>query len=228
MSEQNYLTPAQIAAATADASVAKAALGPLRQLVLAILAGAYIAFASEGSNMAAFNLLASPQTYGLGKALAGVVFGTGLMLVIAAGGELFTGNALMLTGVFERRITAGSMLRNWLVVYAGKFVGSMLVVHMMIAAGLFNRREGLSGGWQIPLAAHKTQTAAAQIEITTVDVGVDAVRIAPDVRFDQSGRQAGQIPFSSPAQLTIEPSTVPGSVAVLQQRRTLAAALGYR
>ena len=73
----------------------KAKAGWVRQIVLAFWAGAFIAFAAEGSNMAAFNLLARPETYGLGKCLAGTIFPVGLMLVMLTGAELFTGNTLM-------------------------------------------------------------------------------------------------------------------------------------
>ena len=97
--EKAYLTPKEIVAATIETGIKKVKTKPLNQFILGILAGAFIAFASEGSNMAAFNLFAKPETYGLGKALAGVVFATGLMLVIIAGGELFTGNTLITIGV---------------------------------------------------------------------------------------------------------------------------------
>ena len=86
-------------------------------LILSFLAGAFIAFAAEGSNMAAFNLLAEYSTYGLGRVLAGAVFGTGLMLVVLAGGELFTGNTLILAAVCDRKVKTVRMLRNWAIVY---------------------------------------------------------------------------------------------------------------
>ena len=156
MSELNCLSPAEIAAATVQTSVKKVGLGPLRQFVLGILAGVFIAFASEGSNMAAFNLLANPQTYGMGKALAGAIFGTGLMLVVLAGGELFTGNTLMLAGVLDRRIRLRQMLQNWLFVYLGNLVGSLLIAHMMVTSGLFNSGDNLLGGMTIKIAAYKT------------------------------------------------------------------------
>lgn len=156
MTENSALPPAEIAAAVVQTSVAKATLGPLRQFILGILAGVFIAFASEGSNMAAFNLLASPSTYGLGKALAGAIFGTGLMLVVLAGGELFTGNTLMLAGVLDKRIRLGQMLQNWLFVYVGNLAGSLLIAHMMVASGLFNSGDSLLGGMTIKIAAYKT------------------------------------------------------------------------
>jgi Formate/nitrite family of transporters len=76
-------------------SEAKANSSALRLIILGILAGAYIAFAAEASTMAAYNLLADSATYGLGRALSGVVFAGGLIFCVIAGAELFTGNTLM-------------------------------------------------------------------------------------------------------------------------------------
>lgn len=151
----NYLPPAAIAAYTSDVGVKKAALSSVLQFVLGILAGAFIAFASEGSNMAAFNLLADPDTYGLGRCLAGVVFPTGLMLVVLAGGELFTGNTLMSITLVQRRITLRSMLANWFWVYLGNFVGSLMLAYMMTESGLFKSGGGLLGGVTISIASGK-------------------------------------------------------------------------
>ena len=156
MNGQLLLAPAEIAAATLQNGLKKVNLDPVRQILLGILAGAFIAFASEGSNMAAFNLLAEPATYGLGKALAGAVFGTGLMLVVLAGGELFTGNALIMVGVLNRKISVGQMLKNWFFVYIGNFIGSLLIAYMMVHSGLFNSGANLLGGMTIRIAAGKT------------------------------------------------------------------------
>jgi formate/nitrite transporter len=149
-------SPAEILAYTSDAGVAKSERGIFAALILAFLAGAFIAFASEGSNMAAYNLFARPESYGLGKVLAGAVFGTGLMLVVLAGGELFTGNMLIIVGVLDRRIKIRRMLLNWLLVYAGNFAGSVFVAWMMYQSGLFNSSDGLLGGITIKIAAYKT------------------------------------------------------------------------
>ncbi|MDR1659164.1 MAG: formate/nitrite transporter family protein [Desulfovibrio sp.] len=151
----SFLSPAEICACTDEAGVKKSLLSPGRQFLLAVLAGAFIAFAAEGSNMAAFNLLADPNSYGLGRCLAGVVFPTGLMLVILAGGELFTGNTLMGIALARRRISLASMLGNWIVVYIGNFIGSVFLAHMMAASGLFNNGAGLLGGVTIKIASGK-------------------------------------------------------------------------
>ena len=124
----------------------KAKAGWVRQIVLAFWAGAFIAFAAEGSNMAAFNLLARPETYGLGKCLAGTIFPVGLMLVMLTGAELFTGNTLMCMALAEKRITLAAMLRNWLVCLAvwfcwsarsqtGKMLGIFFPIWLFITSG---------------------------------------------------------------------------------------------
>ncbi|NTW72128.1 MAG: formate/nitrite transporter family protein [Eubacteriaceae bacterium] len=156
METKNYLTPAEIITATVEIGIKKVKMNYLNQFILAILAGAFIAFAAEGSNMAAFNLFAKPETYGLGKVLAGSIFGTGLMLVVVAGGELFTGNTLIMAGVFSRKVKIEKMLANWTIVYIGNFVGSILIAYMMVQSGLFNSGANVLGGVTLKIAAYKT------------------------------------------------------------------------
>jgi len=160
--EKAYLTPKEIVTATIETGIKKVRTKPLNQFILGILAGAFIAFASEGSNMAAFNLFAKPETYGLGKALAGVVFATGLMLVIIAGGELFTGNTLITIGVLEKKIKLKDMLSNWFFVYLGNFVGALFIAYMMNMSGLFNSGDNMLGGITLKIAAYKTHLTFSQ------------------------------------------------------------------
>lgn len=155
MSTQNYLTPPEITEATIQTGIKKSKMTILNMIILGILAGAFIAFAAEGSNMASFNLLAKPETYGLGKVLAGAVFGTGLMLVLIAGGELFTGNTMMIAGVLEKKVSIKAMLKNWFFVYVGNFIGSILIVYMMNQSGLFSSGDSMLGAVTIKIAAYK-------------------------------------------------------------------------
>ncbi len=155
MNTNGYLSPPEIAEATIQTGIKKTRMPVINMILLGVLAGAFIAFASEGSNMAAFNLFANPQTYGLGKALAGAVFGTGLMLVIIAGGELFTGNTLILTGVLSKKIRVSAMLKNWFFVYVGNLIGSVLIAYMMNESGLFHSGADVLGAMSIKIAAYK-------------------------------------------------------------------------
>ncbi len=156
------LKPAEILDATIETGVSKANGSFGKLFVLGILAGAFIAFAAEGSNMAAFNLLASPDTYGLGKCLAGAIFGTGLMLVVLAGGELFTGNTLIMAAVADKKVSFLKMLRNWIIVYIGNLTGAFLIAYMMNVSGLFDSGAGLLGGMTVKIAAGKTSLSFAR------------------------------------------------------------------
>jgi formate/nitrite transporter len=149
-------TPAEILAYTSDVGAVKAQRKLSSLLILGFFAGAFIAFAAEGSNMAAYNLLAKPETYGLGRLVAGAVFGTGLMMVLLAGAELFTGNTLIVVALLDRRVTVGQMLKNWCFVYFANLVGSLLIAWMMAQSGLFKSSNGLLGGITIKIAAGKT------------------------------------------------------------------------
>lgn len=155
MSTQNYLTPSEIAEATIQTGIKKSKMTIVNMVILGILAGAFIAFAAEGSNMAAFNLFAKPETYGLGKVLAGAVFGTGLMLVLIAGGELFTGNTMIIAGVLEKKVSIKAMLKNWFFVYVGNFIGSIFIAYMMNKSGLFSSGDNMLGAVTIKIAAYK-------------------------------------------------------------------------
>jgi formate/nitrite transporter len=153
---RQYLTPEEIAGVALAAAEAKAASPAHRLLLLGFMAGMFIALAAQGSSMAAHNLLARPETYGLGRSLVGVTFGTGLMLIMIAGGELFTGNCLMLQGVLQGRFSPAAMLRSWALVYLGNFAGSMLIVGLVAASGLLGASGGQLGGVTVMIAASKT------------------------------------------------------------------------
>lgn len=156
------LKPAEILDTSIETSTVKAGGSFGKLFVLAFLAGAFISFAAEGSNMAAFNLLASPGTYGLGKLTAGIVFGTGLMLVVLCGGELFTGNTLIIAAVADKKVTLAKMLRNWVVVYAGNLAGALFIACMMNYSGLFSSGAGMLGAMTVKIAANKVGLSFGQ------------------------------------------------------------------
>jgi len=147
----NLLSPDLIAEQVVENACKKANTKVSRLLVLGILAGAFIAFASEGSNAAIYNI----PWAGVGKALAGALFSTGLMLVIIAGSELFTGNTLMVAALAQKRISWGGMLKNWVTVYIGNFIGAVLIAWFIFMSGQLDFSSGLLGGFTIKMAAYK-------------------------------------------------------------------------
>jgi formate transporter len=124
-----FKSPKAIVEAASTAGCAKADLSIPKQLALSFLAGAFIAF---GGLLAIVVGRGSPELMkanpGLGRFVFGAVFPVGLMLVVIAGSELFTGNTAVimpacLTGAAKWR----NLLRNWGVVYVGNFIGSLFV-----------------------------------------------------------------------------------------------------
>lgn len=150
-----YMSKNDILKATINAGIGKANLSFGKMLLLSILAGAFIAFGAESSNMATYGLLFNATTFGLGKCLAGIIFAAGLIMVILAGGELFTGNSLMVAAAFDKRIRWSGLLRNWVVVYIGNFIGAVFIAWLMYQSGLFNSGSDLLGGMTVKIAAGK-------------------------------------------------------------------------
>lgn len=122
-----------------------------RLLLLGILGGAFIAFASEGSNVAIHTI----ASVGIAKALAGALFSTGLMLVVISEAELFTGSMLMIIPFLGNKYKIIRMLRNWIIVYIGNLIGSLMIVFFIILSGQFNFSGGLLGAFTIKVAAAK-------------------------------------------------------------------------
>ncbi|WP_434510709.1 formate/nitrite transporter family protein [Desulfitobacterium sp. AusDCA] len=147
-----YLSPSEIAEEYVTIGKRKANSPTYKLLILSILAGALIAFAAEGSNVAIHTV----ASVGLAKALAGILFGTGLMMVIITGAELFTGNTLIVVSCMEKEARWVDMLRNWLLVYVGNFLGAMTIVLFILYSGQLDYSGGLLGGFTIKTAVYKT------------------------------------------------------------------------
>jgi len=114
--------PAQIAERIERAGVAKARLPVIQTLMLAVLAGAFIAF---GSMMYLVAMTEPGLGLGPSRLLGGVAFSLGLVLVSIAGAELFTGNALMVMALVDGRIGLAELTRNWALVLAGNAIGGI-------------------------------------------------------------------------------------------------------
>ena len=115
--------------------VGKATSPWLSVLVLGILAGAYIGFGGMLASTVTFDL-AAKMGVGFAKFMSGAVFSLGLMLVVIAGAELFTGNNLMISSVMAGRIGFGKMLERWVLVYVANFIGSILLALLFVYSGL--------------------------------------------------------------------------------------------
>jgi formate/nitrite transporter len=148
----DFFTPKEVCSQCLSASHAKANLSVGRMIPLGILAGAYIALGAEGATMVAHDI----ALVGLARLVTGAVFATGLMLVVIAGAELFTGNVLITVGVLDGSVTLRELFRNWFWVYFANFAGSLIVAYLMYASGLFAFNNSLLGASVLKIAAGKT------------------------------------------------------------------------
>jgi len=143
------LVPAEMAVKAAETGVKKTRLDTLRMFLLGILAGAFISMGAIFATTVSAG--ASTLPYGIARLLAGLVFTLGLILVVVSGSELFTGNSLIVIAYANRRITLAALLRNWVIVYLGNFVGALLTAYLM-----FLTKQYTFGGGSIGLAALNT------------------------------------------------------------------------
>lgn len=119
----NLFTAAETAANYANAGAAKTKLPISKMLILGILAGLLIGFPSCVTNMATYAL----ENNSTIRMISGLLFAFGLGTVILTGAELFTGNTLITISVLDKKASLAGMLRNWVFVYIGNFIGSMLL-----------------------------------------------------------------------------------------------------
>lgn len=131
-------TPAVIAENYVSIGQKKTEMSFSKTLVLAILAGAYIALAGVGATLAAVSIT-QPS---VAKLISGCVFPAGLAMVILAGSELFTGNCLLSIPLLQRRVTPGAVLRNWGIVYLGNFIGALLISALVVYGHTFSLCNG--------------------------------------------------------------------------------------
>ena len=147
----NYLSPSEIANSAVNIGIRKAEMSSAAKFFLGILAGAFIAFGAEAANLITHTMTDTASA----KLTAGLIFPAGLITVLMAGAELFTGNCLMIIALAERRITPAKLLSSWLVVYLGNLAGSVILAYMVSWSGQWNMTAGLLGGFTLKVAAGK-------------------------------------------------------------------------
>jgi formate transporter len=144
--------PSQIARRVETVGVAKARMATLPLLMLGVLAGAFIGLGS----MLSLIVRADPS---LGLAAAqigsGLVFSLGLVLVVVAGAELFTGNNLLAMAWADGKIGSAEVLRNWVLVCAANFVGAAGLALLVFASGHTGMGDGSVGRTAVKIALAK-------------------------------------------------------------------------
>ncbi|MBP6875470.1 MAG: formate transporter FocA [Candidatus Eisenbacteria bacterium] len=168
----DFLPPA-MAAKGEDLGVKKAGLPAAKMFVLAVLAGAFIGMGAifattvgaggiaikDAAGSAAFS---TGIPYGITRLLMGLVFTVGLILVVIGGSELFTGNNLISMAYASRKVKLSALLRNWVIVYIGNFVGSVLTAYIVFLGKQYSFGNGAIGLTALNIGEAKTSFTFVQ------------------------------------------------------------------
>ncbi|MEW5914739.1 MAG: formate transporter FocA [Thermodesulfobacteriota bacterium] len=147
------LLPADMALKAEETGVAKAALGWRNTLALGVLGGAFIALGGVFCSTALAG--AGQMAWGPARLLGGLAFSLGLILVVVAGAELFTGNNLIVMAWASGRVSSRRLLSNWVLVYLGNFLGALAIAALVFVSGQYAFGGGGVGRVLLGAAAAK-------------------------------------------------------------------------
>jgi len=150
--------PPEMAERMENIGVKKASLDFWSMLALAVLAGSFIALGAEFFTVV---ITESGLGFGLNKLVGGFVFCLGLILVVVAGAELFTGNNLIVMAWVGGKLTLGQLMRNWVTVYFGNLIGSLSVAMLMYLS-----RQWASANYHVGATALNIANAKVNLSFT--------------------------------------------------------------
>ena len=144
--------PKDLAERVETIGVAEARLPLQSQIALGVLAGGFI-----GLGALYFTLVTSDVnlSFAAGRLLGGLTFSLGLILVVIAGAELFTGNNLLVLAWASRRITTRELLGNWLTIYLANFLGALGLVALVYLSNHWQMNGSTVGIQAVKIAAAK-------------------------------------------------------------------------
>lgn len=147
------LMPADMANKAESIGIKKANLDFMTMFALSILAGAFIATGAIYATTVWTGGATLP--YGVNRLLGGVAFCLGLILVVVAGAELFTGNNLIVMAWAAKKVTTAKLLRNWAIVWVGNLVGSLVTAVIMLLSKQYMFSNGALGVTALNIAKNK-------------------------------------------------------------------------
>lgn len=147
-------SPAEMEERIENIGIVKVKLSFFSTLILGILAGAFVSFGAVFFTLVVHD---SGLHYGLSQLIGGLCFSLGLVLVIVAGAELFTGNNLVVMALVSRKITLWHLMRNWGIVYIGNFIGALTIVLWVYLSRQWEMNDHLVGAKALVIAVGKVQ-----------------------------------------------------------------------
>ena len=156
--------PKEIIEANMNGAVNKANLPLARMIVLGMMAGMFIALGGAISNTAVHDI----ANVGLARTLAGVIFPVGLLMIILVGGELFTGNCLMVMAAMNKRIKVSGLIRNLVIVYFSNLIGSLIIDVLIFYSGNLDYTGGALGAYTIKVALGKVNITPGKAVVSGI------------------------------------------------------------
>ena len=151
MNQSPMFAPHQIVSGNINNSYGKTLTPIYRLVLLGIFAGMFIACGASASSVAMHAI----SNVGLARLTAGAIFPVGLMMIVFVGGELFTGDCLMIMGCLHKKYSVFSMIKVLVIVFASNFLGSAVFAAMVNVSTQFNYTGGLMGAFTIKVAMGK-------------------------------------------------------------------------
>lgn len=144
-------TPKEIIDINMSGAVNKANLPLPKMIVLGILAGMFIAIGGVAYNTSMYSLV----NVSLARIIGGAVFPIGLLMIVLVGGELFTGNCLMVMAKLDKQIHSRRILRNLIVVFFSNIIGALFIAILVLFSGNLDMGNGALGAYTIKVALGK-------------------------------------------------------------------------
>ncbi len=141
----------QVVSAHIEKSMERVKMPFIKMALLGVLSGMSIAGGAAASNVVMHGI----SNVGLARLAGGAVFPVGLMIIVFLGGELFTGDCLMILGVLDRKIRSAAMLRVLALVYVANLVGSVLFALLVSTSGQYDYSNSLLGAYTVKVALTK-------------------------------------------------------------------------
>ena len=146
------LAPADIEAKAEALGVSKTKMSFKQSFMLSIMAGAFI---SMGAMFFLLIVSDSALPFAAQRLIGGCLFSLGLLLVVVCGAELFTGNTMIVMSAASKKISWSAVLKNWVVVFLGNLVGSLIMVGLVFLSNYQGMNGGAVGTTIVSVAAGK-------------------------------------------------------------------------
>lgn len=163
-----FNTPEQVTDLIIRQGITKARLSLTKLIVLSVFAGVLLSLGATAAAVVSYSI----PDVGVGRLLSGLVFPVGLIAVVLCSGELFTSNCLMVESLFNHEIGFTLLLRNWVIVFIGNLVGSLLVVAVVGFDGQMGLSGGQLGAYSIKVAYEEVSLSVGQNILSGIVAGI--------------------------------------------------------